>query len=147
MSKTHAGTIPPIATVSRFEGSTHSQQLMLTVRVAAERLGKSTGSIYKLDRVHGPFRFAKRGRRIYIDAASFERYLAGQQESADSTGPDMTGHLSKNSCDNDKEVSSPVTQHEGQDAPSPARIRETGSGQRELTIRPGRHAFLAVYTA
>jgi hypothetical protein len=48
----------------------------INVRQAAQMLGVSKSTIYRTDREHGPFRFVLDGRRIFIDFASFENYLA-----------------------------------------------------------------------
>lgn len=48
---------------------------VISVREAAHRLGVSLSTVYRVDRRNGPFRFVPSGRRIFIDAVSFERYL------------------------------------------------------------------------
>jgi hypothetical protein len=48
----------------------------ISVREAALRLRRSKSTVYRLNREHGPFRIVVDGRHIFIELASFERYLA-----------------------------------------------------------------------
>jgi hypothetical protein len=56
--------------------SRSSQPMLITVKAAARRLGVSRSSVYRIDRNDGPFRFVVDGRRIFIESASFESFLA-----------------------------------------------------------------------
>jgi excisionase family DNA binding protein len=49
---------------------------LVDVKNAARLLGVSKSTIYRMDRKHGLFRFVSEGRRIFIDAASFELHMA-----------------------------------------------------------------------
>ena len=53
-----------------------SQPNLITVKDAARRLGASRTTVYRIDRNDGPFRFVVDGRRIFIESASFESFLA-----------------------------------------------------------------------
>ena len=57
-------------------GSLGSQPLLITVKDAARRLGVSKSTVYRFDRSHGCLRFVIDGRRVFIEEASFETYLA-----------------------------------------------------------------------
>lgn len=58
------------------DGSQGSQPNLITVKDAARRLGASRTTVYRIDRNDGPFRFVVDGRRIFIENASFEAFLA-----------------------------------------------------------------------
>lgn len=49
---------------------------VLSVKAVAFHLGVSRSTVYRIDRLDGPFRFIIDGRRIFVDAASFEIYLS-----------------------------------------------------------------------
>lgn len=58
-----------------------SQSPLISVTEAAQRLGVSKSTVYRIDRKNGPFRFVAEGRRIFIDLASFEIQLTSTQGS------------------------------------------------------------------
>jgi excisionase family DNA binding protein len=52
-----------------------SQGPLINVTEAAQRLGVSKSTVYRIVRKNGPFRFVADGRRIFIDRTSFEAHL------------------------------------------------------------------------
>jgi excisionase family DNA binding protein len=52
-----------------------SQSPLMSVREAAQRLGVSKSTVYRIDRKNGPFRFVTDGRRIFIDLGSLENHM------------------------------------------------------------------------
>jgi hypothetical protein len=92
----------------------------LTVKQGAERLGVSRSSAYRIKRVDGPFLFFRVGRRIFIDAPSFETYLGHVRHQTQATPVAVTGSLS------DVRAQTPEPK-------SPSNPRK-GSWQRELNI-------------
>jgi hypothetical protein len=53
-----------------------TRSTVITAKQAAQRLGVSRSTIYRVDRVRGPFQFIIDGRRIFIDLTSFASHLA-----------------------------------------------------------------------
>jgi excisionase family DNA binding protein len=51
------------------------QALRISVKEAAQRLGVSKSTVYRIDRKNGPFRFVNDGRRIFIELASLENHM------------------------------------------------------------------------
>lgn len=72
-----------------------AQPAFISVKEAAQRLGVSRSTVYRINRDRGPFSFTVDGRKIYIDYPSFELHLArkrgigGEPE----MGPDEQSHL------------------------------------------------------
>jgi excisionase family DNA binding protein len=61
------------------DGVQSARPTLITVKEAAQRLGISTSTVYRVDRHHGPFSFIVDGRWIFIDRTSFESYLANSR--------------------------------------------------------------------
>lgn len=55
--------------------STGTAAEFVSVREAATVLRVSPSSVYRIDRLAGPFKVIKRGRRVLIDRRSFDAYL------------------------------------------------------------------------
>jgi excisionase family DNA binding protein len=117
-----------------------AEQDRLTVKEVAHRLGVSLSTIYRVDRDHGPFAFIVIGRRIFIDLASFESYLAstrGLRANDDQLGDDNVGQCRQAALKPESESQTDALQIE------PSKTKATASslpasksgGQRELIMR------------
>jgi len=112
----------------------------MTVKEVARRLRVSTSTVYRINRVDGPFQFISDGRRIFIDSASFELYIRHAGGMGANDGP--TGAECANPDKN------PISELEAQPltvrmqpepqviiVPSPFPHPSKGGGQRDLIMR------------
>jgi excisionase family DNA binding protein len=56
--------------------SSRAKERLITVKQAAQRLGVSPSTVYRMRRRSGKFRFVVRGWRVFVDAEDLERFLA-----------------------------------------------------------------------
>jgi excisionase family DNA binding protein len=99
----------------------------VSVKDAAMKLGVSRSTVYRMNRAHGPLRFVRRGRRVFIDVLEFNRYIQSQEHS----------HKLYRTSDQEPQRSisggSSAKATELLHAPDNKTVRN-GSGQRELVI-------------
>lgn len=141
-----------------------AQTPLLSIREAARKLGKSTSTVYRLDRVGGPFRFVLEGRRVFIDAESFEAYRMNTYENSVAIAIEDNLKVAPTEDTGMEPPQQPMTGNQGDHpaqvtehylATPPDAVQEEGpragvselqhSGQREL-ILPPRRPFVMFYT-
>ena len=132
--------------VAGSRGSEADTSPLICVKEAAHWLGVSKSTVYRLDRVHGPFRFVVVGRRIYVDLHSFDIYRLSRLEAQGNRDSDPVveapaGCQAPNAMD--------TTSRDQCSAYEPS-AKESGcvenpgrSGQRLLVIEPRHSAFIA----
>lgn len=129
--------------------SRSSQPQLITVKDAARRLGASRSTVYRIDRNDGPLRFVVDGRRIFIDTASFETFLAntgGNGTESELTADDVPIDSIQGE---QAERTPPKIDAMPAEPPRPSPFRDvphtiSSSGQRE-NILPRRHAAGFLY--
>ena len=52
----------------------------ISVKEAARRLNRSPNTIYRVNRTGGPFPIVKDGRRVWVEEAGFEAFIATRQD-------------------------------------------------------------------
>jgi len=146
-------------------GSNDVEGSRVSVREAAEQLGKSTSTVYRFDRKNGPFGFLKEGRRLFIDARSFGAYLAnlsetnpappseGDSKAAPASEPvtgvpqeQITGNQSNQPTQpilGEPPATKPIAKVEGPQTEVPQR---QSSGQRPLVLRARPPAIVIFYS-
>lgn len=121
-------------------GVKSARPTVITVNQAAQRLGVSRSTVYRINRVCGPFLFIVDGRRIFIDVSSFELHLAsiiGVHADDDSPRAESIRQILQPANEPKAESQvheSPIEMSEtaGPGASLPA---STSCGQRELIMR------------
>jgi hypothetical protein len=129
--------------------SHRSQPNLITVKDAARRLGVSKSTVYRIDRNDGPFRFVVDSRRIFIESASFETFLANTGRNG--TESELTANdVSIDSIQGEQPERTP-SQIDAMpvEPPRPSPFRDvphtiSSSGQRE-NILPRSHAVGFLY--
>ena len=126
-----------------------SRSNLITVKDAARRLGVSRSAVYRIDRNDGPFRFVVDGRRIFIENASFETFLANTGRNG--TEPDTAADDVTCDCPQEEQPERTPSQVDAMpvEPPRPSPFRDvphtlSSTGQRE-NILPRRHAAGFLY--
>ena len=124
-----------------FNTATRTQQCpLITVRQAAQRLGRSNSTVYRIDRNHGPFRFGRDGRMIFVELDSFETYLATIVKNHSSTGTNSeqnirSGQDLETATDTQSPICDPRIEAFEMNAPKESLPISASAGQRELFMR------------
>ncbi len=116
------------------------QSSRLSVRQAAQRLAVSKSKVYRMDREHGPFRFVLDGRRIFIDAPSFELHLANIRGIHAEDDPPRAEGMRQflqlaNEPKAEPQTAEPQIESVKTVVPVASLPESTAGGQRELTMR------------
>jgi excisionase family DNA binding protein len=128
-----------------------SQSPLISVTEAAQRLGVSRSTVYRIDRKNGPFRFVADGRRIFIDLTSFEAHLTNTLRSEPEPPLQTDDVLIQCPQEGDEER----TDLQAREAPTvttqPVPSRQSAiplpsHGQREGTIPKRDRAFVVFYS-
>jgi excisionase family DNA binding protein len=123
---------------------------LITVKEAAQKLGVSRSTVYRVDRENGPFRFVVDGRWIFIEQESFESHIANSRGNrADEGLLKIDSALPCQQPANESETQS-ETDEPQLTAPEMATLNaslstSTRQGQRELIMREHRHSFAFFY--
>jgi excisionase family DNA binding protein len=104
----------------------------MSVREAAQSLGITAAKVYKMDRVNGPFRISKRGRRVLIDRRDFDRYL-GERFTLKQPADSSISTVTQKKPAGENHIPIPNTRPES-----------AGCGQRDLVF-PGIRPFVVIY--
>lgn len=147
-----ATTLPETDTIHPRPATQSKSSEWLSVKEAARLLGRSTSTIYRFDRNHGPFRIVIERAHIYIDAASFHAYLAKRREERRNDAPDgphrepeavdMHGTVPADSLANPSPHQAPKS---GSTAPEDS--PRTSFGQRELILPRREQLRVVLYFA
>ena len=150
MNQSNIVLIPPETNTDQHRTVLDAPDGRFSVKEAARLLGKSTSTVYRIDRVHGPFRIVTEKGRIYIDGVSFHQYLESRPaaqpiESLDNASetslPPSTPECTPESTA-EAEVIPETHEQDAVSLPSPAKTR---SGQRELIIRRRQVPMVVLY--
>jgi excisionase family DNA binding protein len=141
------------STVNATDTSAQSKRTtLITVGEAAQRLGVSKSTAYRINRKSGPFLFASVGRRVYIDRVSFEIHAAGLRGIERQTEVGTDKGLPE-AQDQDVEATA-GSQPSGRPPKPPDFVAAISSilelnrsGQRELIIRPRNGLGILSYLA
>ena len=127
-----------------------AQPNRLTAKEAAHRLGVSLSTIYRIDRVHGPFAFIIIGRWIFIDLTSFNAHLVniGGIQAADGPLEDESVWQClqpANKPEAKSQIDEPQIESSKPAEPCAALPASKSSGQRGLVMRESSGPYLFWY--
>jgi hypothetical protein len=114
----------------------------LSIREAATKLNQSLSTVYRIDRRSGPFRFILEGRRIFVDAESFDMYLKRSTMSCDRQSTEQFTVAPEDPVTSADQVV--TAQHHT--VTSSANDSVESCGQRDLIIRPKSAAVFIYYS-
>jgi excisionase family DNA binding protein len=123
---------------------------VISVKEAAQRLGVSRSTVYRIDREIGPFRFIVDGRRIFIDEESLESHIANDICNRTDDGLPKVGSVVPCQQPAKKSDAQSETDELQLTAPEMAKLNaslstSTRQGQRDLIMREHRHSFAFFY--
>jgi|GEM_PF-4541925 len=142
----HCGDARAVAGFRASEADTSS---LICVKEAAHRLGVSKSTIYRFDRVNGPFRFIIEGRRIYVDLNSFDVFRLSRLEAHDKNDsePAVESRAGSQASTAAELVSEEQCSSDEPNAKESGYAEKAGRcGQRPLVIKPRHSAFIATFS-
>lgn len=122
---------------------------LITAKEAAQRLGVSRSTVYRIDREIGPFRFVVDGRWILIDQASFESHIAnirGNRSDVLEVGSVLPSQQAVNEPETLSETDERQLTASEMATPKASTSISTREGQRELLMPEYRHPFAFAIT-
>ena len=121
-----------------------------SVAEAANRLGKSRSTVYRLRFKPGPIQFVRDGRRVYVDLALLEEFLARTADASDAAqqAPSASNRDLQAQLDICALESAPYCAETDQPATPSGQATESSScGQRDLIFTQRRFAYIATWLA